>query len=122
EAALTGLVLALTDQFHHGRRDVVRRAGELLPRLRDEYDRLYYAGIICERRAKALLDQHRPGAGGMVYDLLSQARGWYERAEAIRPPGNDDARLRWNACIRLAQRHPEVAPTGDERHVPYADA
>jgi len=24
-----------------------------------------------------------------------------EKAEAMRPPGNDDALLRWNACARL---------------------
>jgi hypothetical protein len=26
---------------------------------------------------------------------------WYEKAEAARPAGNDDAILRWNACLRL---------------------
>ena len=29
---------------------------------------------------------------------------WYEKAEAIRPAGNDDAVLRWNACARLIMR------------------
>jgi hypothetical protein len=33
---------------------------------------------------------------------------YYERAEAVRPPGNDDAILRWNTCVRvLARRHLE---------------
>jgi hypothetical protein len=27
----------------------------------------------------------------------------YERAEALRPAGNDDAILRWNACARLVR-------------------
>jgi hypothetical protein len=25
----------------------------------------------------------------------------YEKAESIRPAGNDDALLRWNACARI---------------------
>ena len=29
-----------------------------------------------------------------------------ERAEAERPPDNDDALLRWNACARLLNEHP----------------
>jgi hypothetical protein len=27
----------------------------------------------------------------------------YEKAIAIRPPGNDDSVLRWNACARTIQ-------------------
>jgi len=122
EAALTGLILALTDQFQHYQATAAKDARDLLPRLSSEYDRAYYAGIICERRAKALIDSHRPGTGGAVYELLEEARGLYEQAERIRPPGNDDALLRWNACVRLAQRHPEVAPSPHERTQPYADA
>jgi hypothetical protein len=38
----------------------------------------------------------------------------YERAEALRPPGNDDALLRWNACARLIMRNPDVAPAVEE--------
>jgi hypothetical protein len=33
---------------------------------------------------------------------------YFERAEAIRPPHNDDAVLRWNACARLLARLPQV--------------
>jgi hypothetical protein len=28
----------------------------------------------------------------------------YEKAEALREPGNDDAVLRWNTCARLIMR------------------
>ena len=31
----------------------------------------------------------------------------YTKAESIRPPGNDDARLRWNACARALNANPE---------------
>ncbi|MBA2736935.1 MAG: hypothetical protein H0U50_09150, partial [Pyrinomonadaceae bacterium] len=30
---------------------------------------------------------------------------WFERAEAIRPAGNDDAILRWNGCARIIIRN-----------------
>ena len=121
EAGLVGLILALTDQLHHGPPGLARRARELLPRLHDEYDRLYYAGIICERRARALLEGARPGATSAVYELLREARTWYEEAEARRPAGNDDAILRWNACTRLLRGHPELIPAAEERQQPYVD-
>lgn len=121
QEALVGLLLAITDQFDHDLAHGVHRAREILPRLRSEYERAYYAGIICERWAKALLDQHNPGTGSTVYELLLEAKDWYEKAEALRPPGNDDALLRWNACVRLAARHPEVAAAPAERTQPYVD-
>ena len=39
----------------------------------------------------------------------------FERAEALRQHGNDDARLRWNACVRFIQRHPQLSTSVDER-------
>jgi hypothetical protein len=29
---------------------------------------------------------------------------WFEKAAAVRPEGNDDALLRWNACVRTISR------------------
>src|SRR5271167_1608555 len=49
ETALVTLILALTDQFHQG--VSVQEAREVIPRLRDDYERAYYSGVICERRA-----------------------------------------------------------------------
>jgi hypothetical protein len=43
---------------------------------------------------------------------------WYERAEAIRPPNNDDAILRWNACARLIMRDGHLVPASEERGEP----
>jgi hypothetical protein len=34
----------------------------------------------------------------------------YDRAAAIRPPGNDDAILRWNTCVRALRGKRELAP------------
>ncbi len=62
QEALVMLLLALTDQFDKGVADGAKRAREVLPRLGSEYEQTYYAGIICERQAKAQLDQ-----GGIKY-------------------------------------------------------
>jgi hypothetical protein len=40
--------------------------------------------------------------------------GWYEKAAAQRPAGNDEAILRWNTCARLLERHPELRPRAEE--------
>ena len=40
---------------------------------------------------------------------------WYEKAEALRPAGNDDPLLRWNACARHLARHPELKPEVEDR-------
>jgi hypothetical protein len=55
QQALVILLLALTDRFGKGYGVGVLQAQEVLPRLRDAYERAYYAGIICERQAKARL-------------------------------------------------------------------
>jgi hypothetical protein len=121
QEALVGMLLAITDQFGDGQHGSVGRAREILPRIADEYDRAYYAGIICERRAKAVLRHAGPGAVAMADDLLREANRHYERAETLRPPGNDDALLRWNACTRLLMRYARVPAGPEERYEPYAD-
>jgi hypothetical protein len=98
QRVLITLLLALTDQFDQGL--AVNSPQELLPRLHGEYEQAYYAGIIYERKARAQLNGGIPGGGFVAYELLREAMFWYERAEAIRPPDNDDATLRWNACVR----------------------
>jgi hypothetical protein len=111
QAALITLVLAMTDQFDKGL--PVNRAREFLARVRGEYERAYYGGIICERMARAHLGRGVPGAGFGAYDWLREAMSWYEKAEAVRPPGNDDAMLRWNACVRTI-RDRNLAPRSEE--------
>lgn len=118
QQALIMLLLARTDQFSDGVAIGVERARDVLPRLRDEYKRAYYAGIICERRAKAQLRTGTPGAGSMAYDGLREAMSWYERAEGMRPAGNDEALLRWNTCARILMRDPHLAPRSDDRFEP----
>ena len=101
QQALVVLLLALTDRFGKGYSVGIMEAQEVLSHLHDPYERAYYAGIICERRAKARLQLGHPGSGHDAYELLREAMSWFEKAEALRPPKNDDAILHWNTCARL---------------------
>ena len=65
------------------------------------YDGAYYAGIAWERRAKAFHDAGKPRSTSQVYEWIVKALGLFEEAERLRPAGNDDSILRWNACVRL---------------------
>ena len=59
-----------------------------------------------------------PDSGPRAYEWLREAMSLYEHADAIRPPGNDDARLRWNTCARLIMRDRRLVPTIEERGEP----
>jgi len=102
--AIVILLLAITDQFSTSTSGDVSRARQLLPKLQSEYEKNYYAGIISEREGMAILS-HMRGGQFAVYEWLSEAMEFFEKAEAIRPPGNDDAILRWNTCARQIMRH-----------------
>ncbi len=113
EASIT-LLLALTDQFPSRLGDALTDASEAADGLADPYRRAYYYGIVCERCAYAHLERGGPGVGPIAYDWLAQAMDWYQQAEPLRPPGNDDVILRWNACARALARHPEMQPAPAE--------
>lgn len=113
QRALTALILALTDQFRTEGAAHGEQARELLPRLTSEYARSYYAGIICERRGMAYLNGNAPGSGYIAYDWLRKAMEWYEKAEALREPGSEDALLRWNTCARVIDGHHSLQPAPD---------
>ena len=99
QEAMIVLLLALTDQFgEHS--DSVARARDVLARLDDEYLRAYYGGLICERQGRCVLRRNSPGAGHLAYDYFEEAMEMYDRAAGLRPPGNDEAVLRWNCCAR----------------------
>jgi hypothetical protein len=115
---LVTLLLALTDQFGERGGADVDRARKLLPRLQDAYKRAYYAGIISERRAKAQLDHGGPGSSGIAYHALQEAMDYYQKAEANRPPGDDEALLRYNTCLRLLERYPQLQPLPEEHPAP----
>ena len=117
QEALVTLLLALTEQFDHDRA-AVADAWKTVARLRDDYERAYFTGIIYERRAKAHVRHGTPRAGPRAYEWLREAMTWYEKADTIRPAGNDDARLRWNACARLIMRDRHLVPAAEEPHEP----
>jgi len=118
QEALATLLLALTDQFDDDATSRLGDAWKCAERMRSEYDRAYYTGIIWERRAKARLRRGVPDCGPRAYEWLREAMSWYEKAEAIRPAGNDDALLRWNTCARLIMRDRRLVPVIEERGEP----
>ncbi|MDQ2669766.1 MAG: hypothetical protein M3Y31_03965 [Gemmatimonadota bacterium] len=115
------LLLAITDQFAEGAAEGERRAHELLPRIRDEYKRAYYEGVVCERRGRAAIRSGRGGWGELAYEWLTRAMQAYERAERIRPSGNDEAILRWNTCARMIDNRLRVEPGEREAYEPSFD-
>lgn len=101
QQALVTLFLAMTERFEKGYAVADTRIEDVLARLRDEYERTYYTGILWERRAKARLAKGTPGSEYAAYDWFREGMKWFEKAEAMRPAGNDDAILRWNSCARI---------------------
>jgi len=85
---------------------------DFVAKLTNEYEKAYYTGIVYERRAKATLAK----GGLQAFELFTQAMECFERAETLRPHGNDDAILRWNGCARIVNRNdlkPHVISAGD---------
>jgi hypothetical protein len=121
QEALVSLLLARTDQFvtAPGAGDTAAR--EVLPRLRSEYDRAYYAGLISERRGKAMLATARPGSQGIAWICLRDAMEWFEKAQRLKPGASDEAVLRWNTCARLLNAHPHLAPDDEQVTTPVLD-
>jgi len=115
QQAIVTLLLALTDRFEKGYGVSDTQAKELLARLKSEYDRTYYTGIVAERRGKMKLRQNTPGCRFQAYDLFRDAMSYFEKAETIRPAGNDEALLRWNTCARIIERNKLVSRGEEER-------
>src|SRR5256714_3066694 len=114
QSALITLLLAVTDRFGKGYGVSDTQTKELLSQVKGEYERAYYTGIVAERRAKAKLAQGTPGSRHYAHDGFRDAMAWFEKAEAVRPPGNDDALLRWNTCARIIDKN-RLVPRAAER-------
>lgn len=111
QRALITLILAMTDEFEYGRSSpnaARSRAAELT----DEYQRHYYTGIIVEREGRALIA--RGPSASLAYHTFRDAMEHFEKAEVLRPEGNDDAILRWNACARTIMENDLRPPPPDE--------
>ncbi|HEV2273284.1 MAG TPA: hypothetical protein VGR96_03920 [Acidobacteriaceae bacterium] len=115
--ARISLILALTDELPQEEGAFASAIREISG-LETAYDRAYYSGIAWERRAKARYQAGRLGSGNYVYDFIVKALGLFEEAERLRTAGNDDAILRWNACVRFLDRHKEVRARTEEAQEP----
>ena len=113
QPALVCGILALSDQFPQDRNGFTR-ACQLVEQLHSPYDRAYYEGILWERRAKARHHEGGHGSRHTVYEWILKALEHFQTAELCRPPGNDNALLRWNTCVRFLERHTELSPRTEE--------
>jgi tetratricopeptide (TPR) repeat protein len=120
QKALINLVLALADQLEQ-RLSAANEATEVIKRLDDDYNRAYYSGIVCERRARAILRLNTPGCHHTAYDWYQQALQQYEKAIELRSPGNDEAILRWNTCVRALDRNPRLEPAPADTFEPFLE-
>jgi hypothetical protein len=115
--ALRCLILTLSDQFgEHGAGHAAREARNYIIQLKDEYERAYYTGIVFERETRAYLSRKNV-VRSAAYDGFRHAMEWYERAEQLRPPGNVDAVLRWNSCVRAIENE-KLEPEAREPELP----
>jgi hypothetical protein len=117
QQALINLTLALTDQISEDPH-AFANAISTLAGLDEPYDRVYYAGIAWERRAKARRHGGGHGADQYTYEWLVKALQLFGEAEQLRSQGNDDAVLRWNACVRFLSCHKELGPRGEDEPEP----
>jgi hypothetical protein len=101
QEALKNIILAMSDRFGKDYSIGDARVSEYITRLKDDYQRAYYTGIMYERRAKAELAK----GGVAAYELFCHAMECFEKAEAMRPAGNEEAILRWNGCARIINQN-----------------
>ena len=117
QEALVRLVLTLSDQLDSGASG--REALELAVQLKDKYSQVYYKGIVLERLGKTAISK------GLIsydaYEWIEDAMEQFEKAEKLSPDDNNDAILRWNACVRIIQKyHLKKRPPerSDRLHLP----
>lgn len=105
QKAMVVLLLALTDQFGASMSSRGVHAQQLANSLKDEFSKVYYMGIIHERLGNVALDSSTHGSDWDAYEWYVEAMEFFERAEKLSPPGNNDAILRWNTCARTIMQH-----------------
>jgi tetratricopeptide (TPR) repeat protein len=121
QRALLYLVLAMTDQFGTDKNNAYSDAKEACAKLSNEYERNYYRGIIEERRGMEALKRKTHRVRYIAFEHYKIAMEFFEKAQKIHPPGNEDSVLRWNACVRRIQEF-KLKAAPDEDHVqPFLD-
>lgn len=104
QKASTILLLALTDQFDISSAKA-NQAMAIARSLKDEYSKIYYSGIIAERRGAVALKSRTQGSGFDAYEWYREAMEFFEKADAINKHVNNDPILRWNTCARIIMQH-----------------
>lgn len=112
QQALISLLLARTDQFQSNVN--VKPAQDALARIKGDFERAYYAGIIWERLGHARIRQGGSAGAAAAYHAFREAMNHYERAIKFAPVGNDDAILRWNTCARTIMQNPDIRPSPED--------
>jgi len=121
QEVLVMLLLSITDQFTRGSDQHMFEAQRVVEKLIGDYERAYYSGIVCERWVKAQLKE--AGHGGSASGWFLEALDWFQRAQALSPPGNEDAVLRWNACVRFLEHNPGILSLeGSASEAGFSDA
>ena len=121
QKAILYLILAITDQFSARKSAHSNEAKKMCKLLSEEYQQNYYRGIIEERLGKAATRRNIPRAKYIAYEFYRNAMSYYEAAEKIQPENNQDAILRWNACIRAIDEFGLCAAPEDDRTVAFLD-
>ncbi len=120
QQAIICMLLAITDQIGKYRLDYTNKVRELISQMNNDYDKQYYSGIVCERQGINLLIQNFSGGHFTAYEWLTEAMEHYQKAESLRPSGNDDSILRWNTCVRMIQSY-DLHPRQDDQHQPMLE-
>ena len=101
QEAIVTLLLAVTDEFDKELAASLNNAKSLLCKIQGAYELAYYEGIISERWGNAQLSR----TGKTSISWYQKALRCYAKAEELSEPENDDAVLRWNACVRIMKRY-----------------
>jgi hypothetical protein len=118
QEALIMLILSLSDQFGIGVGHT--EACEAIQKIKDEYKRAYYTGIIKERLAKATLKLGGFSSNFDAYEWLVEAMAAFEEAAPLSSSGNEDAILRYNACVRTIHRQ-KLTPRQQENREQFLE-
>jgi len=122
QLALLYLILAITDQFGNEKGSAkLEEAKELCTQLNSKFEQKYYRGIIAERQGKTALLRNIPRVKYIAYEHHRTAMEFFEEAEKIQPKGNQDAILRWNACIRRIKEFKLKRSSEDDYVQPFLD-
>jgi len=116
QMALRILLLALTDQFQSSSK-TSKQAREIANQLSNEYERLYYTGIILERLGNASLNSGNPGSDFDAFEWYIEAMELYDKANSVNTDSkNEDPILRWNTCARIIMQYNLKQRVLDDTH------